>query len=323
MTQPRSLRALYATLSAPPEAGLVFAAADLPGAAGMRLGRSAAGAALLVALDAVDHDMSSIELKNLSLKPNVTCRTHTSKGTTEGLFTVCMCTTQDARLQGLFLDALQCLVPSRTAAPLDFRSAVEGLIELFSGLQRAPTTSVLGLWGEVFLIYASADPDLLLDSWHQLPGDHYDFARGDERVEVKTTTGRRQHSLSLDQLSPPAGVDVTVASVVTESSTAGMSIVDLLTAAAARCAAADAPARLLTGASKALGADVQHWSEQRYDIARAQDSLRLLPADAIPRPQAEDPRIWDVRFRVDLEGVEVPALPDGGALVQGLQRERR
>ena len=106
MTRPQSLREMYAALDPPHESGLVFAAAHLPGAAGLRLGRSTKGPALLVALDGVDHDMSSIELKNLSLKPNVTCRTHSADGTADGLFTVCMCTTEDSRLQALLVGTL-------------------------------------------------------------------------------------------------------------------------------------------------------------------------------------------------------------------------
>jgi hypothetical protein len=314
-----SLRELYASLSTPAEPGLVFAVVDLPGVGGVRLGRSTGGPAVLVELDGIDHKLSSIELRNLSLQPNVTCRTHTAFGVSEGLFTVCACTTQDLRLQELFLDALQCLVPAEGfGVPSDLRSALEGLVELFSALQRAPKTSVLGLWGEIFLMGESADPDVLLDAWHQLPNDHYDFARGHQRVEVKTTVGRRQHSVSLDQLTPPAGVEVVLASVVTESSAAGSSVVDLIAAVAARCTAPDASARLLTGASQALGADVQRWSEHRYDVSRARESLRLLPADSIPRPTADDPRIWDVRFRVDLEGLDVASTPLLGELTQGL-----
>lgn len=313
------LRELYASLGAPAEPGLVFAVLDLPGVGGARLGRSTGGPALLVELDGIDHQLSSIELKNLSLKPNVTCRMYSASGVSEGLFTVCACTTQDPRLQELFLRALQFLVPAEGfGAPSDLRSALEGLVELFSALQRAPKTSVLGLWGEIFLMGECSDPEVLLDAWHQLPNDHYDFARGHQRVEVKTTVGRRQHSVSLEQLTPRAGVEVVLASVVTESSAAGSSVVDLIAAVAARCTAPDAPARLLTGASQALGADVQHWSEHRYDVSRARESLWLLSADSIPRPTADDPRIWDVRFRVDLEGLDVASTPLLSELTQGL-----
>jgi hypothetical protein len=318
MNEP-SLREQYGSLTAPAESGLVFGVVDLPGAQGASLGRSSGGPALLVQLDGIDQDLVSIELKNLFLKPNVTCRTNSASGAGEGLFTVCACTTEDPRLQMLFLDALQCLVSADGfGTPSGLRSAVEGLVELFSALQRAAKTSVLGLWGEIFLIGESADADVLLDAWHQLPNDHYDFARGDHRLEVKTTIGRRQHSVSLDQLTPPAGVEVAFASIVTESSTAGSSVIELIAATAARCAAPDAAARLLAGASQALGSEVQHWSEQRYDVSRARESLRLLPEQAIPRPTVEDSRIWDVRFRVDLEDVEAAATAPFGPLTHGL-----
>lgn len=312
MTEAAKLRSMLASLTVPSEPGLVFSAMDIPGLPDVRLGRSAGGPALLLALEGVDQQTSPIELKNLAVKPNVTCRTDTSGVVTEGPFTVCMCTTSDSRLHGVFIDALQCLLPpAQAGGPAQMRAAVEGLIELFSGLSRAPATSVLGLWGEVFLIFAAEDPDLVLDAWHQMPSDHYDFARGHERVEVKTTVGRRQHSFSLEQLTPPSGTDVAVASIVTESSAAGVTVPELVALAAGRCSATDAATRLLSGASKALGCQIEDWSETRYDLARAQDSLLILPGELIPRPMVDRPKIWDVRFRVDLEGLAPKPVPSG------------
>jgi len=315
------LRPLLASLDTPTEPDLTFAAVEVPGLAGVRLGRSRTGPALLLELDVVDTHTSAIEIRNLAVRPNVTCRIRSAAGMSEGLFTVCMCTTPDPRLQDLFLDALQCLLsPTRSGGSALLRSAVEGLIELFSGLQRAPTTSVIGLWGEVFLMHAAERPDVLLDAWHQFPGDHYDFACRNERLEVKTTTGRRQHSFSLEQLTPPEGTRLLVASVVTESSAAGSTIQELITKTAARCTSVDAVNRLMSGAAKALGGTIGEWSGVRYDVARAEDSLLLIDGESVARPTVRDAEVWDVHFRVDLEGAAPQTLRLDGPLSSALGR---
>jgi hypothetical protein len=300
------LRAEWAGLNAPQASGgLTFATVAIPGASAARLGRSATGPALLFEISEPIPLAAPIVLKNLAVKFNALCRIEHDGQLQEGRFTVVMCTTMDTNLHEIFLDALQNFVNRPLFGDEKQITAVIGaLVELFRALNRSPLTSVLGLWGELFLMSVASDCDLLLDAWHIMPNDRYDFAYGSERIEVKTTVGRRQHTFSLDQLQPPRGVELTVVSIVTESSAAGATIQDLISIISDRSAIPDAVSRLVNSAAKALGADISEWGTQRYDPARAVERLAFFSPSEVPKPVVASARVLDVRFRVDLEGIQ-------------------
>lgn len=304
--EPGALRATIAALPLPADGGWIFSAADVPGAGGLRVGRSRRGVALLVPLTELDEQLTPIELRNLEVRPNVLCRTSGAAGVEEGLYTVCLCTASDERLRDVFVDALQLMLVDDIGDARHVRILVERLIELFSGLTQPPRTSLLGLWGELFVMYVSGKPDVLLDSWHAVANERYDFAVAGDRLEVKTAVGRRVHSFSLEQLEPPTHVRLAVASIVTESSAAGTSVPELLGLLASRCARPDASGVLLAGAAQALGSEVSDWGATRFDVARARDSLLVVDGRALPRPRLEAPEVYDVQFKVDLSSLDVP-----------------
>jgi hypothetical protein len=312
------LRSLWAGLQRPTDGSdLAFATVPIPGTPSVRLGRGRVGPALLMEQPLPGTPRANIELKNLVVLFNATCRVESGGPAHDGLFTVVSCTSPDANLHDLFIQALEPLLraPEMTD-PGALPALIDSLAELFHGLTRPPVTSVIGVWGELFLMTRAANPDLLLDSWHQLPNDRYDFASDSQRLEVKTTVGSRRHHLSLDQLSPPAGVQLVVCSIVTESTAAGSSVHDLMDEVASRCASSSAASRLVRGVAQALGSEVTEWSKMRYDTSRAAESLRLVRGDAVPRPGAPPPQVSDVRFVVDLTGVV--GAPTGGTLIEGL-----
>ena len=97
---------------------------------------------------------------------------------------------------------------------------MDRLIELFRAMTTPSRKSVQGLWAELFLIAQSRQPTILVDAWHMLPEDRYDFAMDDQRIEVKSFSGSlRQHHFSLEQLQPPEGVKTLIASMLVEGFT--------------------------------------------------------------------------------------------------------
>lgn len=319
MTDIAGLRALWATLPPPgSQDGLFFSTLEVPGAPGVRLGRNAQGPALLFALSEAGPPRANIELKNMAALFNASCQVEHEGTLTQGLFTVVVCTSLDANLHLLFLDALEPLLASVAASVDTIPVVIESLVELFRGLSRAPTTSVIGLWGELFVMQSSADPDALVKAWHQMPNDRYDFALGPHRLEVKTTVGKRHHKFTLEQLRPPEGVELWVCSIVTESSAAGLSILDLVGSIASRCTAADAASHLITGAAQALGSDVSEWGSTRYDVARAAETRMLIPHTLVPAPADPPPTVYEVRFISDLSGLTAPPVEPGSPILDAL-----
>ncbi|MBX7134342.1 MAG: PD-(D/E)XK motif protein [Fimbriimonadaceae bacterium] len=306
-----SLLALWRTLATPKDGGdLAFTAMPIPGHPGARLARSAEGPAILFEISGQAAHLAPIVLRNLSVKHNARCRIEDGGQVQEGQFTVVMCTSQDPGLHGLFLDAIQPLLGRVDSSdPRVVTAVVNALVELFRALGRPAETSVLGLWGELFLISVASDPDRMVGAWHVMPNDRYDFAFQDQRIEVKTTVGRRHHTFSLVQLNPPKGVEAAIASIVTEVSAAGATVRELIATICDRALSSEVASQLLISTSKVLGSDIAAWGDSRYDQARAAESLRFFPSKLIPQPRCPSERVWDVTFRADLEGLQSLPLP--------------
>ena len=115
------------------------------------------------------------------------------------------------------------LGPTPTSAAV--RRAISGLVELFESLAAPTQKSIQGIWAELFVIRKSTDPRLVATAWHRGAEEHFDFASGPQRIEVKSSSNRhREHHFSLAQLTPPAPSRVVIASVFVERAGGGVSL---------------------------------------------------------------------------------------------------
>ena len=117
--------------------------------------------------------------------------------------------------------------PIPTASELS--QAIERIAALFLALERPPTRTVQGFWGELFLIATSKQPVFLVEAWHTQASEHYDFAAGVHRLEVKTSGDRsRNHHFSTKQiLLRHMATHVAVASMFTERGASGPTLGEL------------------------------------------------------------------------------------------------
>lgn len=85
------------------------------------------------------------------------------------------------------------------------------------------------MWAELFLVARAPDPVAMAETWHGEDTERYDFACGQQRLEVKASAGRvRQHHFSLEQLKPPAKTRLLIASLFVEASGGGATVADLV-----------------------------------------------------------------------------------------------
>ena len=306
----RSLVEAYRSLQPPADDAQAWSTqAVLPGA-GVLLGRSTQGPALLVPWGEGDTPLLPVRLKNLHVMPGATCSIVSDGAVQTRRMNVCACLSDDAALQEVFVAAVDCLLPlsgSYTAA--DLKRGVDSLIELFRAVDKPARESVIGVWGELCTMLLASRPEDMLDAWHREATEHWDFSVDDERLEVKTTTGQRDHRFSLDQLIAPAGSRVSVVSIVTRPLTGGLTIIDLVQRIVERCVDPNAPSRLIAGLADVLGSDTVVWRDISFDFDAARESLRLVASAAVPRPVVIVDEVWDVSFTASLQGVE--ALPTG------------
>ena len=247
-----------------------------------------------------------IVLEHLKVQYNLNCRVSRPDGTfEEGVFTVVRYTGENVILQEYFLKVMSTIIISIGDRPTqsDVVHAINQLIELFRAMAEVPRKSVQGLWAELFLISQARQPDILVDAWHTIVEDRYDFAMDDQRIEVKSFSGDiRLHHFSLAQLHPPDGIKTLVASVSVESSQAGVSIADLREKIQIRLGSnLEALLHIDRVIALTLGNAWQQASDAHFDKGLAEESLAFYETSKIPSVDPNLPSgVSGVRFQSDL-----------------------
>lgn len=292
-----------------------FTARPIPEYEQHRLARDNLGRPLLL-ISVVDapgeKQLAPIVLENLTVLHDQKCRVSLSNGLTEERhFTVVHCTEGDATLRSYFLRVASTIITSLKNHPThsDVTYTMNRLIELFQAMTEPPRKSVRGLWAELFLISRSSRPVVLIDAWHTMIEDRYDFAMDNQRVEIKSFSGDlRCHHFSLEQLHPSEGVIALVGSMLVERSQGGESIVDLRKKIQNRLGNhLDSLLHVDSIIALTLGSNWRGASEARFDSKLGRESLAFYSTLAIPSVRPDVPSaVSRVHFRSNL--TEVPTV---------------
>jgi hypothetical protein len=248
-----------------------------------------------------------------------------------GTFTVLKCVAADVVVRSYFLSLLPGISAAigRTNERSKVAAVIEDLVELFRALSATPKKEIQGLWGEMLIIHEAKDPIALAGAWRSQTGDCYDFNKGSERIEVKTTSQKpRRHHFSLDQLCPPAGTRLVVASIMIQRSGAGLSVFDLLDAIQHKTSRQpQLHLRMIRQLHDTLGNSWQSARNVTFDYEAAVESLRYyegsrIPKISLPLPEA----ISHVSFVADFQGISpiaLKSLANSGVLFRALFSSNR
>jgi hypothetical protein len=213
----------------------------------------------------------------------------------------------DRATESYFLRVLEALLPTlgESPDPRSINHAVDRLVELFQALRNPPIKTAQGLWAELFLIAEAQDPGKLIDTWHTVPDDLYDFNDGHYRLEVKSTGGElRRHHFSLAQLQPPAGTVLVIASVIVNRAGAGVRIIELVDELGSRLAGSpDRLLRLYKVVALTLGDSWLQSTLEMFDRPAAKQSLAFFKPSDVPMVSPVLPQgVSNVHFTSDLTG---------------------
>jgi hypothetical protein len=264
--------------------------------------------ALLISMSFSTSDVRPppITLEHLVVDHGVECRIRRSDGYIhQGIFTVVRCINSDELLKKYFLQAIVPIVQALPPVPAygDIILAVNSLAELFRQLNMPSQKSLLGLWAELFLIASTNDPQVLIEAWRSTPGDIYDFNLGIERIEVKGSSSRRRlHFFSFEQLHPPSQAIVIIASMFVEEAGSGNSIFDLVDIIRGKLGGSfDLAQRIDQVVSATLGSSWRQAMGMRFDYEMACSSIAYYQCSSIPSvPGPLPPGVSHVRFQADL-----------------------
>lgn len=266
-------------------------------------------------LIAVSNGVSGIAFKNyrlkyLELQRNVECKISENEKSSFKTFTIITFTAKERNLQEYFLRISESLVRVLNNEPTQDQliDTLNKFIEVFRSLNDSPTNTIQGLWTELFLIDISNDPKILLEYWHNNPEEKFDFNAGKEKIEVKSSSNfERLHFFSSEQLNPPMGSEVLIASIFVKQIGNGKSIQYLIESISEKI---NNDFELITKmynlVSKTLGNTFEQSLDIKFDYYIAKDSLRFYwtrDISKIEKIYIPD-NVTHVKYKSDLENIE-------------------
>ncbi|HAF28103.1 MAG TPA: hypothetical protein DCG75_03555 [Bacteroidales bacterium] len=253
--------------------------------------------------------LKNFRLKYLQLQQNVECKILENGISSFQTFTVITFTNGDRNLQEYFLRISETLIKSLSLKPTQQQviDSLNKFIEVFRSLTDTPTNTVHGLWTELFLIEKSKNPNILLNYWHQIPEEKFDFNAGNEKIEVKSSSSfERIHTFSSEQLHPPANTHVLIASIYVRQNNSGLNIQQLIDSIITKIQFnIELSDKLNNLVCKTLGSSLEQSIKIKFDYNIAKDSLRFYRyQDIIKIEEIHIPsEVFEVRYKSDLTAI--------------------
>lgn len=263
---------------------------------------------LLILISECDQDffVPNQNLFNLKVTHNVKCEIETDKKISHNNFSVISYIGQNYDVKDIFLKTCQVLVKSLGQTPSNkkIKQTVDKFIELFKAIKEPPRKSIQGLWCELFLIEQSNFSEKVILGWHSIPEEKFDFSFNKLRIEVKSSNSEsRMHHFSSDQLNSTSDTKIIIASVLVNTSTTGLSVIDLMKKINNKLD--DFPKqieKLHLLVYSTLGTDVEKVNEIRFNYELAKESLRFYKSEEVPKIETVDipKEVSNVRFTSNL-----------------------
>lgn len=292
--------------------GSLFNVQSIPGTS-HKIGVSAEGYPMFfVSTSDNDSMVQNLNAELLSVNYNVHCKILENDEIKENvIFSIIILRSKDKDLQSLFIEFFRLfLCDNKLLTTIQLAIKIEGLMDIFSALKKAPVHKLQGLWAELLLIETSNNPSIMAKAWHSSPESKYDFTFGKDKIEVKSTSSeRRTHHFSLDQLNPSENSRLLIASIIVRESgesSNGLSINNLYERICNKISDIDLQVHVYTIMVSTLGKDFAKANEKFFDYVGGYDSLKFVDYINVPKINKKDvpELVSDVKFTSDLTGLD-------------------
>lgn len=253
-----------------------------------------------------DFFVANQNLFNIKVSHNVKCEIETDKKVSQNNFSVVSYIGQNDDVKDVFLKTCQVLIKSLGQNPSNkkIKQTVDKFIELFKAIKEPPRKSIQGLWSELFLIEQSDFPEKIILGWHSIPEEKFDFSFDKLRIEVKSSaTESRTHHFSSAQLNPINNLEIIIASILVNTSVAGLSVIDLMNKIISKLDNfPKQKEKLHLLVYSTLGIDVERVNEIKFNYELAEESLRFYKSEEIPKIESTNipKEVSNVRFTSNL-----------------------
>jgi hypothetical protein len=308
-----NLLGLYDSLYIPESDERIFNAIPIPEYPSFRIATDTDSnpiVLLAVANPTRDLSLKNFRLKYLQLEQNLECKISENGSSLFQNFTVITFTGNDRNLQEYFFRIVETLIKTLGNRPTQSQIVISlnKFVEIFRALSDTPTKTIHGVWSELFLIANSSNPTVLLNYWHNVPEEKFDFNSGREKIEVKSNANfERLHIFSAEQLNPLNNTQVVIASIFIRQNTNGMNVQELVEAITYRLSNnLDLIEKLNTIVCTTLGSSLEQSIRIKFDYEIAQQSMRLYDHRDVKKIQEIHipNEVSEVRYKSDLSGLD-------------------
>lgn len=238
---------------------------------------------------------------SIRLRFNINCKIHEENEKQN--YTILSCISNDEQIIKIFLDICQTTISQlgKEPTPKEISEKTQMLIDLFKEMPNK-LSSIVGLWGELFLIASSKNITKCLEAWHQHAEDKYDFYDNNEALEVKCTTQTdRKHKFKHDQLVSNLKEHYVASIMISDDPNKGLSVVDLYEDIKKRCKLDNLNNKLKKIFFKIVGkTPYEELNEYRYSFDYSKKNLMYYKLKDISTLINEDDSVTDISYKVDL-----------------------
>lgn len=238
---------------------------------------------------------------SIRLRFNINCKIHTENEIQN--YTILSCISDDEQMIKIFLDICETTISQLQdePTPQEIKEKTQILINLFKEMPNK-SSSIIGLWGELFLIASSKNVLRCLEAWHQHPEDKYDFYNDNEALEVKCTTKTdREHQFNHDQLVSNLKNHYVVSIMANNNDTKGYSVIDLYNKIKKESLPVHLINKLKSTYYKIIGnTPEEELKDHKYDFELAKKNLLYFNVKGLSNLTVNDPSISNIRYTIDL-----------------------
>jgi len=247
----------------------------------------------------------NIKLKYIELTHNLECKVSENGKSIIDNYSIIIFKSNEETLQNYFLGIAQTLLNSLSNNPTqkEVFETFKNFIEIFRSLTEIPTKTIQGLWAELMLIEQSKNPKTLINYWHNIPEEKFDFNADSQKIEVKSSSNlERVHIFMAEQLNPPNDSQVLIASIFTKQVSNGINVLDLLDKIDNRIKEIELKEKIYRIVSRTLGNTFEQTTKIKYDYVLAKNSLRFYKHQDISKVGRINipERVSEVKFKSDL-----------------------
>ncbi|MDF0596314.1 PD-(D/E)XK motif protein [Psychromarinibacter halotolerans] len=251
----------------------------------------------------LDDHRSDIELRSISAHFSRDCTIDAADGASaSGIYTIVSLRENDPDIVRMLLLVLEETFNSARApfSNRDIASSIQELANLFKKIGGADR-DIVGLWGELYILSCADNVESAVRCWCSHKMAKYDFVTSGAVLEVKTTTSsRRKHRFSLDQLRPNDDFQVYIASLNLVELNSGSTTAELMEEIYSQIIETELRASFLRQCLMKGGQDIYR-NSMRLSAFPDGTSLAVFDATDLPVPEISPKTpIDNVRFDLDL-----------------------